>query len=143
MLADCLDVEAETSICKRLDVYLKGLSNWRDLGRILLGNEHYLNCISKSSQPTSILLNQLFELQITVGDFSAACKHVRRGDVLEDVRRALMKRSLPQDQLSYLKEWFEFPYLPTPDVVGQKSIADKYLIRMNAIVLFGECGGKF
>ncbi len=83
-IAECFDDELKDKISKRLDVNLKGLSNWKDLAAVFrITSESELNKIRQTKLPTLSLLDLLSQLQVSVGEFKNACCKIERFDVVD------------------------------------------------------------
>jgi len=78
------DLKLRHEICKRLDVYLKGLSNWKDLAAaFLISDEQQIRNLLDTKEPTMNLLDVLSSQDITLGQFKNALRKIERYDVIE------------------------------------------------------------
>ena len=78
------DLKLRHDICKRLDVYLKGLSNWKDLAAaFLISDEQQIRNLIDTKEPTMNLLDVLSSQGITVGQFKNALRKIERYDVID------------------------------------------------------------
>ena len=77
-------------MCRRLDVYLKGLSNWKDLAAVFrISDEQQIRNLLKTKEPTMKLIEVLSGQEITVGQFKNALRKIERYDVVECINNRL------------------------------------------------------
>eukprot|EP00112_Aurelia_sp_Birch-Aquarium-sp1_P007707 Seg1841.8 transcript_id=Seg1841.8/GoldUCD/mRNA.D3Y31 product="hypothetical protein" protein_id=Seg1841.8/GoldUCD/D3Y31 len=92
LIIDCFDYNLREEIGNRLDVYLKKLSNWKDLAAIFgITTQSDLRQISDTEHPTINLLDVIAGNDVTVGQLKGALKKIDRYDVIDCIDRRLIK----------------------------------------------------
>ena len=77
-------MQLTNEICKRLDVYLKGLPNWKDLAAVFrISDEQQIRNLIKTKEPTLRLLDVIAGQDVTVGQFKNALRKIERYDVVD------------------------------------------------------------
>ncbi len=90
LIADIFDEELRDQISKRLDVYLKNLSNWKDLAALFkIKSKEEIKKLQETKTPSLSLLGVLAQLGVTVGEFKDSCCKIERFDIAEYVDKYL------------------------------------------------------
>lgn len=90
LILHCFDLYLRDEISKRLDVYLKGLANWKDLAATFrISDDEQIRFLIKTKEPTSNLLDVIAGNDVTVGQFKDALRKIDRSDVIDCINKHL------------------------------------------------------
>ena len=82
-ILECFTFELRHEIGRRLDVYLKGISNWKDLAGVFrIKDELELKSLLRTKEPTMSLLDIIAGQGVTVGQLKLALEKIDRRDVV-------------------------------------------------------------
>ena len=82
-------------ISRRLDVYLKGLSNWQDFARqFSVTDAKKLKALADTKAPSMNLLDIIAYKDVTIGEFKNACRNINRNDIAEYVNKRMAELEL-------------------------------------------------
>eukprot|EP00795_Rhopilema_esculentum_P010623 gene10623-19363_t len=89
-ILECFTIDLRHEIGRRLDVYLKGLSNWKDLAGVFrIKDEPELRSLLRTKEPTMSLLDIIAGQGVTVGQLKLALEKIDRCDVVNFIDKYL------------------------------------------------------